>query len=257
MCEVSVLSRRHTNTFGTLVINHSESTSHQKPARSFHSNQRSRKCFQLKWNISASFYNNKTYMGCKLITNDKLAGRTGNQMFQIASVIGLAYKYDLIPLLRNVKPVSDIFDLPNKATITLTKTALMDFSLNCCKYDSKVEHIRPDKNWSIAGFLQTYKYFNPIRDIVSGVFKFHENIVKSPDGYIKKVTIYRPKQKILDIPQQTLTKYETRLASFLCLQLKRSLYFLVMTYCGAKRISDSQTLKYILVPLKMLVKTWR
>lgn len=188
MCEESVLARRHTNTFGKLVINHSVTTSHQKPARSFHSNQRSRKCFQLKWNISASFYNNKTYMGCKFITNDKLVGRTGNQMFQIASVIGLAYKYDLIPLLKNVKPVSDIFDLPNKATITLARTALMDFSVNCCKYDSKVEHIRPDKNWTIAGFLQTYKYFNPIRDIVSGVFKFHENIMKSADGYIKKVS---------------------------------------------------------------------
>jgi hypothetical protein len=40
-------------------------------------------------------------------------GRFGNQMFQFASLLGTAQKYDILPIIPANYPINKYFDLPN------------------------------------------------------------------------------------------------------------------------------------------------
>ncbi|XP_060556200.1 uncharacterized protein LOC132716883 [Ruditapes philippinarum] len=101
-------------------------------------------CFCLSWNHS--FHRNTKQYGSTLqgqskfsilsnqikscnryITIWKSCGRMGNQMFQVASVIGIAYQYDMTPLFP-YKMLYIYFNLPNRYDTNLQH---VENSTNC------------------------------------------------------------------------------------------------------------------------------
>lgn len=124
---------------------------------------------------------------CNFITAPNLVGRTGNQMFQTASVFGLAYKNDLFPIIRNADLISKTFDLPNKHHLRLANASQIG-PVPSAKYSTAVEKITSDKNWTISGHLQCFRYFNKSRDIIKTAFKFHQGILDSATLFLHNIS---------------------------------------------------------------------
>lgn len=81
-------------------------------------------CFKLYWNNSLQL--SKVFLSTKdvnqsatgkcnrFLTIQSAIGRMGNQMFQLASLFGLACEYNFIPVVPASKvPISKYFDIPN------------------------------------------------------------------------------------------------------------------------------------------------
>ena len=130
---------------------------------------------------------------CKrLITLDKYRGRTGNQMFEIASLFGIAYTYDLFPIIPQGTILNKYFDLPNiYGNISST---LHHASNYVCRTWAKVcnfsKQMKTEKgNVTLSGYFQSWKYFNNIRNIIKLLFKFKDIHLKNAKDYLSSVSI--------------------------------------------------------------------
>jgi len=115
-------------------------------------------------------------------------GRLANQMFQYASLKGIARHRGLdfsIPPREvfgqndsNVKNsdviLYDIFDLEDKNNITLTQNNLLHERIHT--FDEDLFEQCPD-NVDLFGYFQTEKYFKHIEDEIREDFKFREDII--------------------------------------------------------------------------------
>jgi hypothetical protein len=99
-------------------------------------------------------------------------GRLGNQLFQIASTIGIAQKMDVctefpevdLPFTHRTWPISDI-----EWTVVNIPWGYHELNL-----DKKT-------NYSLHGYLQSEKYFLHIKDQIREFFTFKEEIVCKED----------------------------------------------------------------------------
>ncbi|XP_045184145.2 galactoside 2-alpha-L-fucosyltransferase Sec1-like [Mercenaria mercenaria] len=101
-------------------------------------------------------------------------GRTGNMMFEVASIIGIAYMYDVIPIIPEELPLNKYFELPN--TIKRKHNVLKNVARLVCKpaaiYCNFTKAFTSKSNITVHGYLQSWKYFEHARDIIRSVFKF-------------------------------------------------------------------------------------
>jgi galactoside 2-L-fucosyltransferase 1/2 len=148
-------------------------------------------------------------MGCKgkkknnVIVRKELVGRIGNQMFQYASALGIAYKKngnaciitdeDLISYDELRK---DSEDLINVCKGPFNTCGRLDYPFTVvpeksyAKYDLKpfmvpgsIE-IETDMD---QGFLQSYRYFEDISDIIKEKFQFKDDVSSTVTKYMKKM----------------------------------------------------------------------
>ena len=153
---------------------------------------------------------------CKrFITLERYRGRTGNQMFEIASLLGIAYTYDLNPVSPPGTILNRYFDLPK----IFTNNTLVRPSIYDCRTWAKVCNfvkIKTEKgNVTLKGFFQSWKYFNSIRNIIKLFFKFKDSHLMNAQNYLSSVSLkkfYRvclhirlvPKYRIgYDLPDKT------------------------------------------------------
>lgn len=161
--------------------------------------QRHLHCFQLIWNINEfQSYINKNIISknntfsptpCRqFVTLDSPDGRTGNQLFQIAALLGTAFNYDLIPVISPSFPLLKYFELPNIMNIKLEKLS------KCSQYFPGIYHnclnISSNKhsngNLSMQGFLQSWKYFKNVEGIIRGVFTIRSRYIKGATEFLEK-----------------------------------------------------------------------
>ena len=128
---------------------------------------------------------------CKrLITLEKYKGRTGNQMFEIASLLGIAFTYDLLPVIPQGTRLSKYFDLPN----IFTNSTLQHATIYECRTWAKVcnfsAQMKTEKgNATLKGYFQSWKYFYNIRNIIKLVFKFKDIHLRNAKNYLTSVSI--------------------------------------------------------------------
>ena len=96
------------------IGNSIENSKHLMTAN-FTSKGRPLRCFLLHYGDFDEVLEHALINKCSFLTNRHIIARTGNQMFQVAAVIGLAHRYDMIPIIQDVKPITDTFDLPNRS----------------------------------------------------------------------------------------------------------------------------------------------
>ena len=126
-------------------------------------------------------------------------GRFGNQMFQYASLMGIADKQNClygIDYSKGNKIPWDSFtndETINKNTLVLTKSFNLS-ALNCSEpYKIKNEpsfHFDPTMfnigdNIQLHGYFQTEKYFKHIESKVKSEFTFRQDIVNTVNDYLK------------------------------------------------------------------------
>ena len=122
-------------------------------------------------------------LNCYFITSKPLA-RLGNQIFQIASLIGTAQRNDMISVIPTVYEATKLFDLPNVGNFAVKNTKV-HFYHKGAEYDSRVEHLEPGNNFFLNGYVQSWKYFTNIN--VSTLFKIKDVHLVKARSFLKKL----------------------------------------------------------------------
>ncbi|XP_053388763.1 galactoside 2-alpha-L-fucosyltransferase Sec1-like [Mercenaria mercenaria] len=137
--------------------------------------------------------NNRSKELCKrFVTISKLPGRIGNQMFEIASVIGVAYSYDLIPIIPHMSVLNKYIDLPNRFNTSLKG---LENVVNChCRkaavFYSCESSLNSTANVTMHGYLQSWKYFNDAEHIIRKVYSLKKVHIINARKFLDSVTTY-------------------------------------------------------------------
>ena len=130
---------------------------------------------------------------CKgYITIDSPPGRSGNQMFQIASLLGTAYDLDLIPVIATDFPLSKWVELPNLVDLNLTDAQIYVLK-SSGKYYNDITYLNNSKNWTLRGYFQSWKYFRNADDIVRKAFRIKDDFINVAKSFIRNIS--RPRQR--------------------------------------------------------------
>lgn len=149
----------------------------------------------------------------KIIVRKELVGRLGNQMFQYASALGIAHAKrgdaciitdpDLIVDDELRSPKDDLINVckgpfsicgrPTYPYTVVSETGYAKYNMKPFLVPGNIE-IETDMD---VGFLQSYKYFEPIKDIIKKKFQFNRHISKRVAPYMKKLK--RNNEKIIGI----------------------------------------------------------
>ena len=127
-------------------------------------------------------------------------GRLANQMFQYASLKGIAknkgYSFCIPPRevfgrldidVRNSDiMLYDIFDLESKNTIELTSRPMIRETIHT--FDKALFDFCPD-NIDLVGYFQTEKYFKHIEDEIREDFRFKKDLLETCQSFIGGETI--------------------------------------------------------------------
>ncbi|XP_052816600.1 galactoside alpha-(1,2)-fucosyltransferase 2-like isoform X1 [Mya arenaria] len=108
---------------------------------------------------------------CTFITMKNIIGRTGNQMFQVASLFGIARKRGLIPIIPSTISIHKWFNLPTLSEVSKPINQFEMHEKAYGKYLNEIEDLDENKNWTISGYLQSFRYFNTSDNIIHELFK--------------------------------------------------------------------------------------
>lgn len=137
-----------------------------------------------------------------IIVRKELVGRLGNQMFQYASSLGIAYakhgdacikdssvddelrspKDDLINVCKGPFKICGKPDYP---FTLVSESGYAKYNIKPFLLPGSIE-IETDMD---VGFLQSYKYFEPIKDIIRKKFQFKEDVSNRVTRYMKKIKV--------------------------------------------------------------------
>jgi len=114
-------------------------------------------------------------------------GRFGNDMFQLASLLGIARRNNFIPVVNQQLKITKLFNLPDFSQpfpITNLKTmATGPWGV----YSTATEHLHPAHNWTLVGFVQSWRYFDDIQDTVKTVFTIDPRIKTKVTSVLKSL----------------------------------------------------------------------
>jgi len=135
--------------------------------------------------------------------NDYLqVGRLGNQMFEIASTIGIAIKnkHNYAFPLWTYNNYYTYFENPLPSIPTyLNYTRLKESTIN--KY--QIFDIKPDINYALSGYFQCYEYFDFCKDIILNYFKLkqiHQNHINYNYKFNNSVSIHVRRGDYINFP---------------------------------------------------------
>ena len=124
----------------------------------------------------------------RFITIEAYKGRLGNQMFEVASLIGIAFTYDFLPVIPLKTSLTKYFNLPdffaNNSLLNL-KRLVCSTSLKVCNISNQMQ--REKGNVSLSGHFQSWKYFYNISDIIKDVFTFKKKHTERAKQYLLSV----------------------------------------------------------------------
>ncbi|XP_052084335.1 galactoside alpha-(1,2)-fucosyltransferase 2-like isoform X2 [Mytilus californianus] len=113
-------------------------------------------------------------------------GRLGNQLFQVACLIGTAYRHNYTPFIPRNHRLNRVLDLKQARDIHMTNTASLGEG-KAMAYNSQVEALSHDKNWTLNGYFQSWKYFHHCRHEITSSFKFKQNTKRKVIEILKTV----------------------------------------------------------------------
>ncbi|PVD20579.1 hypothetical protein C0Q70_18735 [Pomacea canaliculata] len=143
--------------------------------------------FQSSSTVSPVTNSSKTFASLNSLNRSKVicgsfSARLGNQMFQYASLLGIALKTNRIPVF--LKTSSLLYDV-------LRNTSIIDNSVKysnqchenfirepvCCKFFPRFFELDPNKNYTIGKFLQSWRYFFEHEAEIREALKFKDSVV--------------------------------------------------------------------------------
>ncbi|KAH3788952.1 hypothetical protein DPMN_167118 [Dreissena polymorpha] len=105
--------------------------------------------------------------------------RLGNMMFQYASILGIAAmgKFSNV-VVENGERLKEIFSLSN-TNVSFSASNVSSTSISekaCCIFDKRLGTLNNSLSFRVDGYLQSWRYFEAIRDTVRKEFTFSTQI---------------------------------------------------------------------------------
>jgi len=118
------------------------------------------------------------------------AGRLGNQMFQLASLIGIAKKNNLIPVVNEEMKITQLFNLPDfEQKFTMRNMATVETSNTSATYRIETEKMDPVHNWTLKGHLQSWRYFEAVEETIRRLYTIDERIKATAMRFLNSPTL--------------------------------------------------------------------
>lgn len=112
-------------------------------------------------------------------------GRLGNQMFEFASMLGIAARHGYTPFITPRHGLNKVFDIPESRDIRLINSKSIG-EVNAGWYDVNLEHLSHNSNWTLQGYYQSWKYFNNVKNLVIKSFKFKDSFLQYAKDVLKR-----------------------------------------------------------------------
>ena len=104
-----------------------------------------------------------------------LDGRTGNRLFELATLIATAASLCYTPVIdiKEVECFEDLFDIFNVKRLELDKSSFRELSEPAAgTYDVNLtSRIDPAYNWTLLGYRQSFKYFDKYGELIRSSFR--------------------------------------------------------------------------------------
>ena len=108
-------------------------------------------------------------------------------MFVYAALLGISYRNGFTPYLKQSDPLLEYFEVTSVREKDVNK--LITFSeTGCCIYDKRVESLTREKNISLSGYFQSWKYFAGAEKYVRESMKFRESLLDTAEGFLQNMT---------------------------------------------------------------------
>ena len=118
--------------------------------------------------------------------SQKNDGRLGNQMFQAASLIGIAHWHGYTPIFNTTFNLNRIFRLTYSYSFNVNNLHQVreDIAGEQCEKFYNLDHA---KNWSLAGYLQSWKYFHNATEKIKRAFTFKHKYSTHATKYLDSI----------------------------------------------------------------------
>ncbi|KAI8776505.1 galactoside 2-alpha-L-fucosyltransferase 1 [Biomphalaria glabrata] len=127
-------------------------------------------------------HSNTTNRSC-LYLSTSFTGRIGNQMFIYATMVGLARAQNRMPFINTGGDLLTIFPITNIRTdINTTGWSVIGES-GYATFDSKFMNL-PQRNLTLAGYLQSWRYFLHAQDEIRQEFTLVPSLQKEADAVL-------------------------------------------------------------------------
>ncbi|KAL3871033.1 hypothetical protein ACJMK2_039057 [Sinanodonta woodiana] len=112
-----------------------------------------------------------------------LMGRLGNNMFQLAALMSSAKRLNYTAFVRPKNVLNYFFLSPITSDITLTNRKTFSERMYA-KYDSNIERLDTNYNWTLFGYYQSWKYFYKDENLIRRSFEFSTNVSKAASQFV-------------------------------------------------------------------------
>ena len=115
-------------------------------------------------------------------------GRTGNQMFQYAALLGIAHRHNYTAFVKPSFPLLRYFEIPHVTNMNITGTVRLGEGKSG-EYSKFYERINKSHNYSVDGYFQSWKYFSNIRDRIKHTFKIKQIYFDEAEQFMRRVSV--------------------------------------------------------------------
>ena len=122
-----------------------------------------------------------------LMTLARSIGRTGNQMFEYAALLGVAHRHNYTAVISPKFPLTNVFNLPNIADINTSGMIRLSEHKHCT-YDRIFDKIDIQHNYTLDGYFQSWRYFSEINNTIRSIYKVKETYLKPAVDFLKQVS---------------------------------------------------------------------
>ena len=135
-----------------------------------------------------------------LMTVKDSRGRLGNNLFQLLTLLGAAREHCYTPVITEQFAIllNQVFNLSFINTISKIPESwdLFNEGSSGTVYAPKIEKLRHDKNWTLDGYFQSWRYFDKHEDYIKSRLRFRNEINEAVLKYLASTSHFWNKTKI-------------------------------------------------------------
>ena len=122
-----------------------------------------------------------------LMTLARSIGRTGNQMFEYAALLGIAHRHNYTAVISPKFPLTNVFNLTNVAYSDTSDMIRLSEDKHAT-YEKKFEEVDTQHNYTLDGYFQSWRYFSEINNKIRSIYKVKDIYLKPALKFLKQIS---------------------------------------------------------------------
>ena len=114
-------------------------------------------------------------------------GRTGNQMFQYAALLGLAHRHNYTAFIKPTFPLTRYFNLQNVANVNISGMLRLRDGKSGTYYRA-LETIDYKYNYALDGYFQSWRYFSEINNTIRHAYRVNDSFMELALDFMKSIS---------------------------------------------------------------------